>query len=91
MIYQTFVRARMRAVAFSSLQDDAQALIASHVSAFLTIVTGQPEASVPEAQQILDVAHVSTSIKIKVSYFVWNRIVFFSVERTSSHLKPSCN
>ncbi|XP_047500222.1 uncharacterized protein LOC125046485 [Penaeus chinensis] len=46
-------------------QDDAQALIASHVSAFLTIVTGQPEANVPEAQQILDVAHVSTSIIIK--------------------------
>ncbi|XP_042877812.1 uncharacterized protein LOC122256904 [Penaeus japonicus] len=43
-------------------QEDAQALIARHVSAFLTIVTGQPEADVPEAQQVLDVAHMSTSI-----------------------------
>ncbi|XP_069977884.1 uncharacterized protein [Penaeus vannamei] len=46
-------------------QEDAQALIASHVSAFLTIVTGRPEASVPEAQQTLDVAHMSTSIKLQ--------------------------
>lgn len=81
----------MTKVVISSLQEDAQALIASHVSAFLTIVTGRPEASVPEAQQTLDVAHMSTSIKLQVSSFVWNRRIFFFTEMTSILAKPYCN